>query len=94
MVKGVNKTIIEVNQTGSRYFEKILLFVSPEYGDTEAQKLASEADQILRQLDRSHFRRPSLRVMVARRRRYRNLILYGALFAASLALIAVCLLFC
>ena len=31
MVKGVSKTIIEVNDTGSRLFEKIVLYVTPEF---------------------------------------------------------------
>ena len=31
MVKGVNKTVIEINETGSKYFERVVFFVSPEY---------------------------------------------------------------
>ena len=31
MVKGVNKTVIEVNDTGSRIFEKIVFYISPKY---------------------------------------------------------------
>ena len=33
MVKGVNKTIIEVNNTGSKFFEKIVFYVTPQYGN-------------------------------------------------------------
>ena len=36
MVKGVNKTVIEVNNTGSKIFEKIVFYVSPQYGNLNA----------------------------------------------------------
>lgn len=45
MVKGVNKTVIEVKDTGSKMFEKIVLYVAPEYGRlnlTQLQKAAGE----------------------------------------------------
>lgn len=43
MVKGVNKTIIEVNNTGSRYFEKIVFYVTPQYGNLNAKQLKKAA---------------------------------------------------
>ena len=43
MVKGVNKTIIEVNNTGSRYFEKIVFYVTPQYGNLSAKQLKKAA---------------------------------------------------
>ena len=43
MVKGVNKTIIEINDTGSKYFDKILFFVNPDKADTPQKKLESRA---------------------------------------------------
>ena len=43
MVKGVNKTIIEVNNTGSRYFEKIVFYVTPQYGNLNAKQLKRAA---------------------------------------------------
>lgn len=43
MVKGVNKTVIEVNNTGSRLFEKIVFYVTPEYGNLSAQQLKRAA---------------------------------------------------
>jgi large subunit ribosomal protein L7A len=39
MVKGVSKTIIEVNNTGSKYFEKIVFYVTPQYGNLSAKQL-------------------------------------------------------
>ncbi len=43
MVKGVSKTIIEVNNTGSKFFEKIVFYVTPEYGSLNAKHLKRAA---------------------------------------------------
>ncbi len=43
MVKGVNKTVIEVNNTGSKLFEKIVFYVTPEYGNLSAKQLKKAA---------------------------------------------------
>ena len=37
MVKGVSKTVIVVNNTGSKLFEKIVFYVTPEYGTLSAK---------------------------------------------------------
>ncbi len=39
MVKGVNKTVIEVNNTGSKVFERIVFYVSPSCGNLSAKNL-------------------------------------------------------
>jgi hypothetical protein len=39
MVKGVNKTVIVVNDTGSKYFERIVFYVTPEYGTLSPKEL-------------------------------------------------------
>ena len=39
MVKGVNRTVIEVNDTGNEMFEKIVLYVKPKYGNLGAAQL-------------------------------------------------------
>lgn len=43
MVKGVSKTVIEVNNTGSKLFEKIVFYVTPEYGTLSAKQLKKAA---------------------------------------------------
>ena len=43
MVKGVSKTIIEVNNTGSKLFEKIVFYVTPKYGNLSAKQLKRAA---------------------------------------------------
>jgi len=43
MVKGVNKTIIEINETGNEMFERVLLFVNPGKVYADSSKLKKEA---------------------------------------------------
>lgn len=47
MLRGVNRSIIEISETESRYFEKILIFVKPEFGSLPPQKLNNEARRLL-----------------------------------------------
>lgn len=46
MIKGVNRQIVEVNQTECDYFERIIFIVRPEYKSTGASILKSEADKL------------------------------------------------
>ena len=39
MIKGINRQIIEINQTGSLYYEKALLIVKPEFSSAQQQLL-------------------------------------------------------
>ena len=50
MVKGVNKRIVEVQETGNEYFEKAILFLRPGHTDLEENRLAGEAGRYLGQL--------------------------------------------
>lgn len=51
MVKGVNKTIIEVNNTGSKVFEKIVFYVSPSCGNLSAKNLKRAMQSFTFQFD-------------------------------------------
>lgn len=51
MIKGVNKQIIEVNQTGSIYYEKALLVVRSEFASAQQQLLEREALKLLKKMD-------------------------------------------
>ncbi|MDD2495822.1 MAG: hypothetical protein PHV07_05155 [Oscillospiraceae bacterium] len=53
MLRGVNKQIIEVNNTGNRYFDKALLFVNPQYADISRHKLDIEANMYIDSLENS-----------------------------------------
>ena len=45
MIKGINKRIIEVNDTGSEYFEKVLFIVKDNNADL--RRLKNEADRVV-----------------------------------------------
>ncbi|MBE6827174.1 MAG: hypothetical protein E7514_00995 [Ruminococcaceae bacterium] len=42
MIKGINKQVIEIHDTGSEYFERAILFVKPEYATLGEKKLRDE----------------------------------------------------
>jgi hypothetical protein len=46
MLKGVNKQILEVTNTESPYFEKIIFFVRPALHGVSSEKLEHEAKKI------------------------------------------------
>lgn len=45
MIRGVNRQIIEVNDTQNEYFERAIFFVRPECSDESQRKLHSQAVQ-------------------------------------------------
>lgn len=47
MVRGVNRNIIEVNCTESKYFDKVLLFVDPNCS-LSPEKLQQKADRYVK----------------------------------------------
>ncbi len=51
MVKGVNKTIIEVNNTGSKVFDRIVFYVSPTCSNLSAKSLNRAVKNFTFQLD-------------------------------------------
>lgn len=48
MIKGVNRQIIEVTETGSIYYERALLVVRPEYASAQRALLEREARRMLK----------------------------------------------
>lgn len=46
MIKGINKQILEVTNTESPYFEKIIFFVRPEAQRIDEHSLQKEAEKI------------------------------------------------
>ena len=47
MLKGVNKTVIEINCTDHGYFERAILFIKPEQGHTSQKRLNAEAEKYI-----------------------------------------------
>ena len=48
MIKGVNRQIIEVSDTGSAYFERALLIVRANCADADTAMLHDEAGRLVR----------------------------------------------
>lgn len=46
MIKGINRQVVEVRETGSDYFERILFFVKPEYASVSEGKIRERAGLI------------------------------------------------
>lgn len=92
MVKGVNKTVIEVNNTGSKLFEKIVFYVTPEYGNMSAKQLRRAANAFSFSFEDQ---KPpvSLRRRTAdrRRKRVKFLIIAGAVCIAAVAALIIIL---
>lgn len=82
MVKGVNKTVIEVNNTGSKIFEKIVFYVTPQYGSMSPERLQKAAGDFAFRFDEKGTYAP-LRRRCRRNKRKRMLIAAGMLLAAA-----------
>ena len=46
MIKGVNRQVVEVRETGCDYFERIIFFVRPEYAGISEGKIRERASLI------------------------------------------------
>ena len=51
MIKGINHSIIEVNDTGNEYYERAILIIKPEYASVQHDILEKEARKILSEMD-------------------------------------------
>ena len=87
MVKGVNKSVIEISDTGSNFFNKIILFVSPEYSGKNDKQLAGEAASIILNLQKSS--RESLRNAIIRQRKRKRTIIISSVLGSFLVIAAV-----
>lgn len=59
MIKGVNRQVIEITETGSEYFEKMLLVVKPQYSSMNLKKLKKKAGNIAAGVSQSPPPQPS-----------------------------------
>lgn len=46
MIKGVNRQVVEVSETGCDYFERVMFFVKPEYAGISEGKIRDRASMI------------------------------------------------
>ncbi len=47
MIKGVNKQVVEISETGNEFFEKAIFFVRPEYSGLGEGKLKEKAQSAI-----------------------------------------------
>lgn len=83
MLRGTNRSIIEINETENRYFERALLFVKPEYMNLSPERLNREAHRMIGSLTFSPMglgRQTSARKRAAQKRRRKILLIGGVLF--------------
>ena len=91
MVKGVSKTVIVVNNTGNKFFEKIVFYVTPEYGNLNSGKLNSAAAKYIGTFDFKKPNNKSLRKIYRRRLLLRfGLITLSAIFSLSVFIYLMC----
>lgn len=50
MIKGVNRQVVEIQDTGSEMFERILVILRPEYGDVSKDLLDRETKRVMNNL--------------------------------------------
>lgn len=90
MVKGVSKQVIVVNNTGNKYFEKIVFYVTPEYSNISTGKLNTAAVRYLGGYDIKLHCNNQLRSRYKKRRNLRVvLISVLALIVISVAVAVV-----
>jgi len=66
MVKGVNKNVIEICDTGNDYFERVILFVRPgNAANCDSDALRLQADQFLTGLKVRSWWRPRRKTFFA-----------------------------
>ncbi len=82
MVKGVSKTVIVVNDTGSKFFEKIVFYVTPEYGTLNAKQLKKAASAFSFHYDEFSTAKP-LRQRFKRRKLKKWVAIIGAVLAVA-----------
>ena len=47
MIKGVNKQVVEISETGNEFFEKAIFFVRPEYSGLGEGRLKEKAQDAI-----------------------------------------------
>ena len=89
MVKGVNKTVIEINDTGSPFFEKVVFYVSSQFGNMSAKQLENAATAFAQGLSDKDAKRRSLRKRVRLKKwvKVSLIVTCGIIVSAAAALI-------
>ncbi len=88
MVKGVNKTVIEISCTDNGYFERAILFVNPEQSHISQKRLHSEAEKYVELLnvgltDKAPQKPPEAKKADRHRYKIKTFLTAAALLAAA-----------
>ena len=89
LVKGVNKTVIEVNNTGSKVFDRIVFYVTAQYGNLSAKELMKATESFTFQFDK----RSGRGYKKLRRRMVRKRVVRAALISAVSVLVLAAVFF-
>lgn len=89
LVKGINRTVIEINDTGSGMFEKVILFVTPQYGNISTKRLKAEAERVIEQYMSDSFSRPTVRARYKRKKIISVCIASAVIIAVALAAVVL-----
>lgn len=93
MLRGINRSIIEINDTDNRYFEKVLIFVRPEFGSFPEGYLKKEAKKMVGSISTSPVglkkRIPIRKKIKLKRKRILAGVLLGLAGAAVLYLVSI-----
>ncbi len=89
MVKGVNKNVIEVNNTGSEMFEKIVFYVSPKFSCLGAKSLEKATDEIEKTLIMTSNSGNALRLRVKNKEKRKKTIMICGFSIAVILLLGV-----
>lgn len=75
MIKGVNKQVLEINETQNGFFEKAIFFVKPEYSGMGEGRLKESAKKEIEKAGK-----PPVRSYVYKNERIKNAVKITAVF--------------
>ena len=87
MVKGVNKTVIVVNDTGNEMFEKIVFYITPKYSKINLKELNKAAGEL--SLAFGGVNKNKSKITLRKRRLRRKILLITAVSILSIALFSL-----
>lgn len=81
MIKGVNKQVLEINETQNGFFEKAIFFVKPEYSGMGEGRLKESARK---EIERAG--KPPVRKYKYKNARIKNVFIITAVFISGIVI--------
>ena len=78
MIKGVNKQVLEINETQNGFFEKAIFFVKPEYCGMGEGRLRESAKKEMESAGK-----PPVRNYRQKNERMKNMLVFTAVFVVG-----------